>query len=214
MVGTPEKRILGMRRTTFILSVLLAVVSVVAGVVGGVAGTMAVDKAKTYVGPVPHLANCSILKSAISDCLTSKCPSSSSSNSSGSGDSGTPSGAFSAPTDVVLKLDCPNLNNTKQTITLGGGSPAKSYVFTPYCSADYNGVTDIGAIIVYSFTDCMQACASMNFNANKNVCVGVEFNADMKKIIPGNYGNCFLKPKINSPNVYGQNLNAGAALDT
>ena len=127
--------------------------------------------------------------------------------------SGTNNGAFVAPTDVVLKLDCPALNNTKQTITLGGGSPAKTWRFTPYCSADYNGVTDIGAIVVYSFNDCLTACASMNLNAGKNVCVGVEFNADMKNIIPGNYGNCFLKPKLNAPNMYGKNLNVGAALD-
>lgn len=115
---------------------------------------------------------------------------------------------------MLLKLDCPRLNNTKQTITLGGGAPAKSWTFTPYCSADYNDVKDIGAFIAYSFRDCLQACASMNLNAGKNVCLGVEFNADMKSIIPDNYGNCFLKPKLNPPNVYGRNLNVGGALDT
>ena len=146
-------------------------------------------------------------------CLSSACPSSSLPDSNPNGTT-TSTGAFEAPTNVVLKLDCPNLNNTKQTITLGGGSPAKSWTFTPYCSADYNAVTDIGAVVVYSFRDCLQACASMNFNAGKNVCLGVEFNADMKNIVPGNYGNCFLKPKLGTPNVYGKNLNVGGALDT
>jgi len=47
MVQSPERKIMGMRKTTFFLSVLLALVSILAGVVGGVVGTREVEKAKT-----------------------------------------------------------------------------------------------------------------------------------------------------------------------
>lgn len=47
--NAPEKRICGLRRTTFILLVLLALVIVAASVGGGVGGSRAVDGAYEYV---------------------------------------------------------------------------------------------------------------------------------------------------------------------
>ena len=55
LLDSPEKRIWGMRRTTFILSALIALISIVAGVVGGVAGSIAVSEAKKCVGHFRHL---------------------------------------------------------------------------------------------------------------------------------------------------------------
>ena len=89
----------------------------------------------------------------------------------------------------------------------------QSWTYTPFCGADYNGVTDLGAVIVYSFHDCLQACSSMNLNAGRDVCVAVEFNADMKSIVPGFFGTCFLKANTNTPNVKGGNSIAAAFLN-
>ncbi len=101
-----------------------------------------------------------------------------------------------APTDAVLALDCPGITGQNFTVTLGQ-SPSQSWMFQATCGADYHGTNiDVVAVIVYSFHDCLQACASMNFNAGKTTCKSIEFNGDMPNIIPRNYGTCFLKNSI------------------
>lgn len=52
---------------------------------------------------------------------------------------------------------------------------------------------DLGAAIVYSFEDCLRACASHNYYAGKDRCVAVHFHADMPIAIGKYMGDCFLK---------------------
>jgi len=55
--GPPQERtILGLRRTTFLLSAALFIVIIAAAVGGGVGGSMAVQSAKTYGSPAPSTA--------------------------------------------------------------------------------------------------------------------------------------------------------------
>ena len=52
-VGQEERTILGMRRTTFLLSVALLIVIIAAAVGGGVGGSLAVQNAKAYATLTP-----------------------------------------------------------------------------------------------------------------------------------------------------------------
>lgn len=90
------------------------------------------------------------------------------------------------PTGVV-KLDCPGLTADK-AISLGGDS----WVFTPACGIDYSG-SDFAAVIVYSFDDCLQACAAHNHFSGEDECTFITFQANQTRYIPTDYGNCWLK---------------------
>ena len=110
------------------------------------------------------------------------------SNAGGAPGTSTTSTGLIVPT-AVLDLDCPGLNTQgQQVVTLG----VKSWRFTPTCGTDYQG-NDIGGSIVYSFSDCLKACAAHNFYVGKDECVAVHFNANMPFVIATYYGDCFLK---------------------
>ena len=204
--------ICGLRRSTFFLALALLMVIIAAAVGGGVGGSLAVQNAKQYVfvnnlaslqGPlfvanplslsnscVPLGSQCAA--SAVTVTVAAAATASSSSSSSGTSPSGsgtsTSSSGLVVPTGV-LALDCPGLNNQgQQIITIG----SQSWRFTPRCSTDYQG-NDIGGVIVYSFHDCLQACASHNQWVGRDECKAVRFNADMAAIIARFGGDCFLK---------------------
>jgi len=108
----------------------------------------------------------------------------------------------------VLALDCPALNNAdEQTITLGD----TSWHFKPSCGTDFFG-HDIGAVIVYSFHDCMQACAAHNHFWGADQCVVAHFDANMAPLIKSDYGNCWLKNGSQISGDQGGNLLASAEL--
>jgi hypothetical protein len=115
---------------------------------------------------------------------------------------------ISCPTSGTLRLDCPALNGTTQSIFLG----QDSWNFKVTCGMDYNGVTDIMAIITYSFKDCMQACASYNRNHKADQCVALHWSALMDQAIPANYGNCWLKTSTGTQNQGKANTDAAAKL--
>ena len=115
---------------------------------------------------------------------------------------------LSIPTKGTLPLDCPRLNNTTQSIFLG----ADSWDFKVACGTDYNDVTDIMAIISYSFKDCMQACASFNRNHKADQCTALHWTTDLTNSVPTNYGNCWLKTNTGTQNSNKQNTHAGARL--
>ena len=95
----------------------------------------------------------------------------------------------------TLALDCPGLDTQgQQLITLG----TRTWRFTPACGTDYGGY-DIGAVIVYSFHDCLQACAAHNFFYGVDQCVAVHFTANMASAIASNFGDCWLKNGTSPP---------------
>jgi hypothetical protein len=106
-----------------------------------------------------------------------------------------------------LALDCPTLDQTTQVITLG----SKSWRFTPMCGTNLPG-DDIGAVIVYSYHDCLQACAAHNFFTGKDECVAIHFDSDQTRSIPSNFGNCWIKRGNGKTGVNGVMDNAAAIL--
>lgn len=173
-ISSPEKKILGLRRTTFILVLLLLLVIIGGGVGGGVGGSMAVNSAYDRG-----------LKDG------------SSGTGSTSGSSPTPTGLVAPPpTTGSLELDCPNLNDTTQQV-----SPDNKIArFRTTCGVNYSsaqGSTDITVLPAYSYRDCMLACAAFN-NRGKVPdlsCVAVQFNSKIDNI--GRVGgNCWLKSTL------------------
>jgi hypothetical protein len=57
------------------------------------------------------------------------------------------------------------------------------------------------AIIAYSFSDCMAACAGLNRFQNNDTCVGLTFDVEMASTVKRQGANCFLKNAINLPPV-------------
>lgn len=105
----------------------------------------------------------------------------------------------------VLALDCPALDSAgNQKITLGD----KTWSFKPSCGTDSGGF-DIGAVIVYSFHDCLQACAAHNHFYGEDQCVDAHFSADMAPLIASDYGNCWLKNGTNFSSGWGNLVATG-----
>nr|KAI0389025.1 hypothetical protein F5Y17DRAFT_469997 [Xylariaceae sp. FL0594] len=167
--GGAQGTILGMRRPTFFLSLALAVVIIVAAVGGGVGGSMAVENAR---------------KSA---CLSGADPAANSTPNSAATSTVTVTATPLSVPLTVVKSDCPGIQDE---VAIGLGSD--SWVFKPACGIDYNG-GDFGAVIVYSFHDCLQACAAHNHFSGKDVCNAVSFKANQTAAVPTDYGNCWLK---------------------
>ena len=126
--------------------------------------------------------------------------------------SSAPSGTaaeFTAPTDVVIALNCPSIDTSTQVITLGDHIST----FQINCNTGYNGGgIDILAVTAYSLRDCLRSCASYNLNSNTTNCAAVEFAADLDAVLPNDYGNCFLKFGTGDINKSVDNIHAGAVL--
>jgi hypothetical protein len=113
--------------------------------------------------------------------------------SAGATASASPTGPITVPTNAIIDFDCAT-ESPDQSITLGGsGGPV--WTFQVQCLGDYVGdKIDLAAPTVYSFHDCLQACATYNYYTGNNTgCVAVEFNANLTAIVPDHFGNCFLK---------------------
>ncbi|KAI1421031.1 hypothetical protein F5Y12DRAFT_770258 [Xylaria sp. FL1777] len=173
-----EKTICGVRRATFLLSIALVAVVIAAAVGGGVGGSLAVQNAKNTC-----TSNNTDELTVVTTTVTAPAATAEPATST--------TGPLVVPTGVV-KLDCPGLTNDI-AISLG----ADSWVFTPACGVDYTG-SDFGAVIAYSFHDCLQACAAHNHFSGEDECTALTFGANQTKYIPTNYGNCWLKK--GSPN--------------
>ncbi|KAI0448804.1 hypothetical protein F5B21DRAFT_496364 [Xylaria acuta] len=188
---TQERTIYGVRRATFFLSVALAVVIIAAAVGGGVGGSLAVQNAKSACK-----SNSTSEVTVVTTTVTA---------AAATGSATSTAGPLVVPTGVV-KLDCPGLGEDI-AISLG----ADSWVFTPACGVDYSG-SDFAAVIVYSFHDCLQACAAHNHYSGEEECMAVTFQANQTQFIPANYGNCWLKKGNPAGNPADDDLTAGAKL--
>ncbi|KAK2590392.1 hypothetical protein QQS21_011929 [Conoideocrella luteorostrata] len=154
----PIKRILGLRCTTFWLLVILTAVIIAAAVGGGVRASTAVSKAKSQ-----------------SACTA---PGMSTSTS-------TTTSYFTAPTNVMLPLECNN--GTKRTVAVGN----KLWIFDTVCDTDRTP-GDMLSIVAYSLNDCFTACAHYNEKWG-NVCTAVVFASNLTDSLSRFSANCFLK---------------------
>lgn len=100
------------------------------------------------------------------------------------------------PTYVALS-DCPQSNDTTYSSSFADGSsgdvpPEAGLFFTKYCDfasplTTQTGAKRIAEVFVYSFSDCIEACAGSNFwNANANCTVAVYQPAGTRP------GNCWV----------------------
>ncbi|KAI0003427.1 hypothetical protein F4779DRAFT_602046 [Xylariaceae sp. FL0662B] len=172
-----ERTICGLRRTTFFLLVALIIVIIAAAVGGGVGGSLAVQNAKDSA------ASCVSASASGGNTVVSTVTATIAAEATGTS---TATAGLTVPTGV-LKTDCPDLDSN-QVVTLGG----KSWTFAATCGTDYVGA-DFGAAIVYSFRDCLQACAAHNHFSGADACLAIAFNANQTSEIPTHYGNCWLK---------------------
>ncbi|KAI1268832.1 hypothetical protein F5Y18DRAFT_423062 [Xylariaceae sp. FL1019] len=194
---TPPRTILGLRRATFFLSLALIVVILAAGIGAGVGGSVAVNNARNSCATNSTMPSSPISALTTTATVTIE-----------AGTTSTTAGRLVVPTGVVA-LDCPSLSGTSETIKLG----SKSWVFDLTCGTDFGG-GDIGAVIVYSINDCMQACAAHNYFSNDNSCQHVTFNANQTSEIPKDYGNCWLKTGEVEGQEGDSNLICGAAISS
>jgi len=155
--GSPKKY---SRKVVWILIGLLILTMVLAGAIGGAVGTKAVNDAKK---------SCEATKTSATSTSTDSPTTTSSANSS--------TATFSVPSTGFVELACPSLDATTVTVDMG----SKTWEFDMTCGASFSrsGSSDIMAVISYSFYHCLQACASLNQNGNKNVCLGAEFDSDL-----------------------------------
>lgn len=116
---------------------------------------------------------------------TPKSTSDTSSSSSSSSPSTTTSGAFVAPTDVILPLPC---SSSSPAVSVAG----TTYTFNATCGIDHPK-GDLLPIVAYSLHDCLAACAKYNSKWGADGCAGVVFGADLAKFVAQASGNCFLK---------------------
>ncbi|KAI1327979.1 hypothetical protein F5Y16DRAFT_370290 [Xylariaceae sp. FL0255] len=193
-----EPTICGLRRVTFFLSVALAIVILAAAIGGGVGGSLAVQSAKSSCTTTKQ--NSTAIGQSLGPTVTTTVTTTITAAAAST------TGPLVVPTGVVA-LDCPGINNTEQVTTLDDDS----WVFTPLCGVDYEG-SDFGAVIVYSFNDCLEACAAHNHYSGNTSCTALTFRANQTEEIPENYGNCWLKYGTPSPVSVGSNLVAGALL--
>ncbi len=81
------------------------------------------------------------------------------------------------PGDVsTLALDCPGRDGEVYSTSYTSG--AQSSQFAIDCQGDIGGGILV-AITAYTFNDCIEACASMNFNANDDACTQIVFHGYM-----------------------------------
>lgn len=102
--------------------------------------------------------------------------------------------AFIAPTPTYSPLsDCPQSNNTFYTSSLSSGAfgtvrPAAGLNFTKYCDVDSPlsnpGAKTLSEAFVYSLSDCVEVCASLNFYAGNANCSVAVYQANDDR--PGN----------------------------
>ncbi|KAL8790921.1 MAG: hypothetical protein Q9213_000346 [Squamulea squamosa] len=70
--------------------------------------------------------------------------------------------------------------------------------FTVHCETDYPG-SDMLGIWVFTFADCMEACASWNDHKNTPSCHAVTYNYGDDFTEESGFGNCFLKDNGDVP---------------
>ncbi|KAK4501754.1 hypothetical protein PRZ48_007563 [Zasmidium cellare] len=91
------------------------------------------------------------------------------------------------PSISSLPLPCPAVDGNTYT-SLNGQTWAVS------CAVEQaNG--DIGSLLAYTYTDCVEACAAMNrWQRVERACESVQFSARVATIVEhGGFGNCYLK---------------------
>ncbi|KAK0616667.1 hypothetical protein B0T14DRAFT_556120 [Immersiella caudata] len=196
--AAPDRRILGLRRNTFLLSAALAAVVISAVIGGGVGGALSVKRAEArcqeqYALPPSTSQSPPTRRSSLQkrdrgsrpgpyrnqDFLNTPQTVTVTVVTTGAVPTtilpatATMAGRVAVPTSGTLPLDCPRISGT----TVDVDAQAR---FALQCGVDLTGSgADILTFTAYSLGDCLRACASLNRNNGARECQGVVFNADL-----------------------------------
>ncbi|SLM35078.1 hypothetical protein LPUS_04116 [Lasallia pustulata] len=188
----------GLRQPTFWLALALAMVIIVAVVGGGLGGSLTVKSASHSSCPFPTTANQSA-DTGQSTPTSQAAPTNPSALTNAT--QALTNLSVPAPSTVVsVALDCPAIDG--KSYTSGTGSN-----FKQRCNQDLNGgspalgnnglingtISDIIGIVAYSFTDCIEACSTMNRFGYGPQCHGVSFDLRMEQRYEEQQCNCWLK---------------------
>ncbi|KAL8671953.1 MAG: hypothetical protein Q9168_003579 [Polycauliona sp. 1 TL-2023] len=116
----------------------------------------------------------------------------------------------SSPTPRPAKLS--DIEPTSNCSDIGDKSTYVSALtqmpFTVHCETDYTG-SDILGVWIFTFADCMEACASWNSHQNSPRCYAVSYDVSGLFAEERGSGNCFLKGARNIP-AHSKNVTSSA----
>ncbi|KAK3988025.1 hypothetical protein QBC44DRAFT_360352 [Cladorrhinum sp. PSN332] len=187
-----ERTICGLRKTTFILSVIIAIL--VLALALGLGLGLGLDRNKEQNGTslgANQTSNPLQATDAPTNPTTSSSPAPNNNNDNPTATVVTVSQTVTTlPT--VLALDCPSPATPSPTIRLEGPAGKPVTTFAMNCGQDNSGF-DIMNTLAYSLDDCMRACAMYNVFSKPLRCTGVQFWRPIASAKRSWDGNCFLK---------------------
>lgn len=167
----------GLRRRTAILAAAVLLAVAIGGIVGGAVGgnLVAMNRSASQSASTPATPSSS--QSTSSTSVPSSMTPSATITPTATSASNTPTPSSSAvvlPSNGILPLDCPAINNTLYT--------SSQETFRIYCLTDL-GATDgiVGASLQATLDDCIDACATKNANNASTPCQGLTFGADLSR---------------------------------
>ncbi|PNS14215.1 hypothetical protein CAC42_6728 [Sphaceloma murrayae] len=166
----PPVIIFGMKMRTFCVVSFVVILVIIGAAVGGALGRPKAAQAMPIATTSPAIPNATLMPNITSASAT---PTSTLITST-----------FNAPIPTYSVLnDCPQSNNTLYTtkpISSVDNSPR--YNYTKHCNLDsplsQNGARTLSEAFVYSFNDCIQVCASLNFWQGSENCTAAVFMVD------------------------------------
>ncbi|KAF2153273.1 hypothetical protein K461DRAFT_138171 [Myriangium duriaei CBS 260.36] len=154
----PPLIIFGMKLRTFLVVTVVVICIIIGASVGGALGRPKQATAVTSQGS--------------STTLTAMASSASSTSATAQSSGATSTYAAPVPTYSVLN-DCPQSNNTVYTASAASSSSERS-LFTKYCNMASplanQGSKTLSQAFVYSFDDCVDVCAGMNYWGGNTTC--------------------------------------------
>ncbi|KAK7967169.1 uncharacterized protein PG986_001446 [Apiospora aurea] len=158
-----HRSVCGIKRSTFIFSLVLSFIVIGAAVGGAAGGSLAVQRA-------------------------SACPSNSPEASGGSATSP----YLSIPTsDVSVALDCQKLNGSTQAVVIG--DETRSFKLACGRDYHSPQSQDLMGLTSYTMEACLRACVAYNLAWNSSECVAAVFIADVSYATDTYGGNCWIK---------------------
>ncbi|KAK4223407.1 hypothetical protein QBC38DRAFT_399763 [Podospora fimiseda] len=188
-----ERTICGLRKITFLLSVIIAIL-VLALALGLGLGLGLKDKDQTGDASPANQTNGAQIAGGST---TTQPPTATTPGSSGL-DKLDPSVTIVTVSQTVtalptiLPLDCPNPSNPSPSIKMEAVKGTPSFTFLMNCGKDNSGF-DIMNTMAYSFDDCMRACIMYNVFSRPLKCTSVQFWKPIANAKRTWDGNCFLK---------------------
>ncbi|KAK2611446.1 hypothetical protein N8I77_004784 [Diaporthe amygdali] len=180
--ASKPRRWCGLPKRTALIVAAVVVLVIVGAVIGGIVGALVTRNGNSSASSASSTA--SATATAASDAaVTSAATTASSASSNPTSTSTSTTSAFPTPSNGILPLNCPAINNTQYTTD--GAS------FFIYCLTDFKtSQGNIAQSLQPSINDCIDTCATYNSKNTDDPCQALTFGANLTR-----YGgaNCFLK---------------------